>query len=53
MSKLSSSLIIFAIAFFGTGLVLLLHRKILPAFGIWIGTEKAGHRKGTAKRHSH
>lgn len=53
MNDLGDSLVIFVIAFAGTGLVLLLHREILPAFGIWIGTEKTGHRKGAAKRHSH
>jgi hypothetical protein len=26
-------------------LVLLVHRKILPSFGIWIGTEAEGQRK--------
>ncbi|HEY9077860.1 MAG TPA: thioredoxin family protein [Anaerolineaceae bacterium] len=39
MNTLSSSLVIFAIAFGVVLLVLLLHRKILPAFGIWIGSE--------------
>jgi cytochrome c biogenesis protein CcdA len=40
MNDLGSSLIIFGVAFAAAGLVLLLHRKILPAFGIWIGSEK-------------
>lgn len=40
MNQLSSSLIIFAVAFGLAGLVLLVHRTILPEFGIWIGTEK-------------
>lgn len=39
MNQVSSSLIIFAIAFVATGLVLLVHRKLLPQFGIRIGTE--------------
>lgn len=39
MNSLSASIIIFAIAFALVGLVLLVHRRILPAFGIWIGTE--------------
>ncbi len=51
MNDLGDSLIVFGIAFAATGLVLLLHRKILPAFGIWIGTEKTSHRKGAVKRH--
>ncbi|NMB69471.1 MAG: thioredoxin family protein [Chloroflexi bacterium] len=53
MNKLSSSLIIFAIAFALTVLILLLHRKILPAFGIWIGSERDAHRKGGAKKRKH
>ena len=46
-------LIIFAIAFALTVLILLLHRKILPAFGIWIGSERDAHRKGGAKKRKH
>ena len=53
MSNLSSSLIIFAIAFALTVLILLLHRRILPAFGIWIGSERDAHRKGGAKKRKH
>ncbi|GAP12509.1 glutaredoxin [Longilinea arvoryzae] len=53
MTDLGDSLIVFGIAFAATGLVLLVHRKILPAFGIWIGTEKDGHRKGAARRQRH
>ncbi len=41
MNNLSSSLIIFGIAFALAGLILLLHRVILPKFGIWIGSEKS------------
>ncbi len=40
MNSLGSSLVVFGIAFGIVLLVLLLHRKILPAFGIWIGSEK-------------
>jgi hypothetical protein len=40
MNNLSNSLLIFGAAFGAAGLVLLLHRSILPKFGIWIGTEK-------------
>jgi cytochrome c biogenesis protein CcdA len=53
MNNLSSSLIIFAIAFALTVLILLLHRRILPAFGIWIGSERDAHRKGGAKKRKH
>jgi hypothetical protein len=41
MNGLGSSVVIFAVAFVTSGLVLVVHRKILPRFGIWIGTEKA------------
>jgi len=53
MNSLSKSLIIFAIAFGLVLLVLLLHRRILPAFGIWIGSEAEGKKKKkpAAKRH--
>ena len=40
MNSLGRSLLIFAFAFGLVGLILLLHRRILPAFGIWIGSEK-------------
>lgn len=41
MNQISSSLIVFGVAFAATALVLLVHRKILPQFGIRIGTELA------------
>ncbi len=39
MSNLNESLIVFAIAFAVTGLILLVHRVILPRMGMHIGTE--------------
>ncbi len=45
MNNLTSSLIIFGIAFGAAIIVIVVHRKILPSFGIYIGTE-AGSRKG-------
>ena len=39
MNSLASSVLIFGLAFAATLLVLLVHRWLLPAFGIWIGTE--------------
>ena len=45
MNHLSSSLIVFAIAFCLCILLLLLHRKVLPHFGIWIGTEARNRKK--------
>jgi thiol-disulfide isomerase/thioredoxin len=53
MSDLGDSLIVFAIAAAATLLVLLLHRRVLPAFGIWIGSEKELHKKGGAKKRKH
>ena len=50
MNSLSKSLLIFAIAFGLVVLVLLLHRVVLPAFGIWIGTEAAGQSKKPKRR---
>jgi glutaredoxin len=48
MNNLSSSLVVFGIAFGATLLVLLLHRVVLPKMGIMIGTEfnsKGKHKK--------
>ena len=39
MNEVSSTLIIFAVALGISMLVLVLHRKVLPRFGIYIGTE--------------
>jgi thiol-disulfide isomerase/thioredoxin len=50
MNKLSSSLIVFGGAMAVTLLVLLLHRRILPAFGIYIGTEMKPSGKQHKKR---
>jgi thiol-disulfide isomerase/thioredoxin len=46
MSDLTNSLIIFGIAIALTLLILLVHRRILPAFGIWVGTEQEAGRRG-------
>jgi hypothetical protein len=45
MNGLDSSAAIFAVAFAIAGLVLVVHRKILPRFGIWIGSEKSPGRR--------
>lgn len=50
LSSLSSAMIIFGIAFAIIILVLLLHRRILPAMGIWIGTEMEGKNKRNKKK---
>ena len=39
LNSLSSSLIVFGCAFIATIFVVIVHRKILPRFGIWIGSE--------------
>ncbi len=49
MNSLTNSLIIFSAAFGLAILILVLHRRILPRFGIWIGSEAARHRKNTVK----
>ena len=45
MNNIGSSLLVFGAAFLATGLVLLLHRRILPSFGILIGTEMKPRKK--------
>jgi hypothetical protein len=50
MNDLGMAVLIFAAAFGATLLVLLVHRVILPKFGIYIGTEYDNRRK---RRHSH
>jgi thiol-disulfide isomerase/thioredoxin len=40
MGDINSSLIIFGVAFVVAMFILLVHRVILPQFGIWIGTEE-------------
>ncbi len=52
MNKVSSSLFVFAIAFGITLIVLLMHRVILPHFGVQIGSEFAAY-KGKTKRKRH
>jgi hypothetical protein len=39
MNSLTSSLLVFGVAFGLAGLVLLVHRVVLPRFGIYIGSE--------------
>ncbi len=51
MNQLSGSLIIFLVAFGLTGLVLLIHRVILPRMGIHIGSEFNGQSRGKKKKH--
>lgn len=50
LNDLTSALIIFGVSFLLAGLILLVHRRILPSFGIWIGTEREGRKK--VKKHS-
>lgn len=51
MNDLGSSLLIFGAAFALTLLVLLVHRVILPAMGIWIGSEDRPTKPGKKARH--
>ncbi len=46
MNQVSSALLVFAIAFAAALLVLLVHRVILPRFGVRIGSEAAAIRPG-------
>ncbi|MDO9087159.1 MAG: thioredoxin family protein [Anaerolineaceae bacterium] len=50
LNDLNSALVIFAVAFGLTALILLVHRKILPVFGIWVGSEKNLKKKTKKKR---
>lgn len=51
MNQISSSLLIFVIAFAATGLVLLVHRLLLPRWGTRLGSELApATRKQGSKR---
>lgn len=50
MNRLSASLIIFSVALAASLLVLAVHRKLLPRWGIFIGTEMAPRRMRRARR---
>jgi choline-glycine betaine transporter len=50
LDDLSTALIIFGVAFGITALILLVHRRILPRFGIWLGNEAHPRRRHAAKR---
>jgi cytochrome c biogenesis protein CcdA/thiol-disulfide isomerase/thioredoxin len=47
MNNISSSILIFGAAFAAAGLILLFHRRVLPYFGIYIGSET---KKKTSRR---
>ena len=54
MNQISSSLIVFGIAFAATAIVLLVHRWLLPRLGIYIGSEQAPpHKQGHKRQHRH
>jgi thiol-disulfide isomerase/thioredoxin len=55
MNDLGTSMLIFGLAFGGALLVLLVHRVILPSFGVWVGTEeqKAGKPEKSRKTPRH
>ncbi|MCX7976643.1 MAG: thioredoxin family protein [Bellilinea sp.] len=50
LDDLSTALVIFGVAFGITALILLVHRRILPRFGIWLGNEAHPRRRHAAKR---
>lgn len=50
MNEISNSLLVFAIAFAAALLVLLVHRVILPRFGVRIGSEAAARRPARGGR---
>jgi hypothetical protein len=50
MNDITNSLLIFGAAFMAALLILLVHRRLLPAMGIWIGTEQKN-KKHTVQRH--
>ena len=49
MNSLSASLIVFGVAFALAGLILLVHRVVLPRFGIRIGSELREARAGAGR----
>lgn len=52
MNSITDTLVIFGIAFLLAMLILLVHRRLLPAMGIWIGTEERKHApKKPSDRH--
>jgi thiol-disulfide isomerase/thioredoxin len=53
LDDLGSAMVIFVIAFGATGLLLLVHRTILPKLGIWIGTEDHPKKKKRDRHHGH
>ncbi|MFO7625326.1 MAG: hypothetical protein R6V73_13340 [Anaerolineales bacterium] len=50
MNSLTSSLVVFGVAFGTAGLTLLVHRKVLPRFGIYIGSELGAAQKKARPR---
>jgi uncharacterized membrane protein HdeD (DUF308 family) len=50
MNSLTSSLLVFGVAFGVAGLVLLAHRVLLPRFGIYIGSELGAAQKKSRQR---
>jgi len=50
MNSLTSTLMIFGASLGATLIILLVHRKILPLYGIWIGTEVDPHRQNKKRK---
>jgi thiol-disulfide isomerase/thioredoxin len=49
LESIQASLLVFAVAFGLVVLILIIHRRILPSYGIWIGTEPEGKRKARSR----
>lgn len=50
MNKISTTLLVFVIALGVTGLILLLHKKVLPSLDIYIGSDQKPQRKRKRER---
>lgn len=51
MNDITNSLLIFGAAFLATLLILLVHRRLLPAMGVWIGTEAKNRKRSPHRKH--
>jgi hypothetical protein len=53
MGRLSTSLIVFALAFAAAGVLLLVHRQLLPRLGLYIGSELRPPQRHSPRHHKH
>jgi thiol-disulfide isomerase/thioredoxin/uncharacterized membrane protein HdeD (DUF308 family) len=52
MNNVGSSLLVFGGALLAAGIILVLHRRVLPQYGVYIGTEIAPEMPGASRRKS-